>query len=318
MSHVVRIRTGARLHFGLWGINAPKGRRFGGVGMMVAEPGVVLAARPAECDQINADSPDVVARVAHLLRRLRSQRPDIPPVSLQISAAIPSHLGLGSGTQLGLATATAVLKLTGDESFDAAAWAHPLGRGERSSIGVHGFEVGGFLVEAGQLPGDCIGELIGRANLCDDWRIVLIAPPQITGLSGAAERSAFQQLPPMSDAVTTALQRIAIDTWLPAVTAADFAAASTAMWEYGQTAGGYFRAVQGGVFASPRMEQLAVRLRTDGVTGIAQTSWGPTIAVLCCDQQQAEMLRNQLACDAAWQDSSVRITRPLNTGAVVE
>ncbi|MDZ4689568.1 MAG: hypothetical protein SH850_31210 [Planctomycetaceae bacterium] len=313
----MRVRTGARLHFGLWAINAPAGRRFGGVGMMIAEPGVELTARRVERDRIDACSADVAARVAQYLHRLRAIRPDIPPVALYVPVMIASHQGLGSGTQLALATAATVLNVAGEAQFDAAAWAHQLGRAERSSIGVHGFELGGFLIESGQRPGDRIGELIGRAAVCEDWQIALIAPPQTVGLSGAAELSAFQQLPPMSEATTAALCRMAVDDWLPAMARGDFATAARTMWEYGQLAGEYFRAVQGGVFASPRMAQLARQLHTEGVTGIAQTSWGPTIAVLCADHIQADALRAQLAADSAWNDLSVRITRGLNAGAEI-
>ncbi|HUQ71215.1 MAG TPA: hypothetical protein VM165_16930, partial [Planctomycetaceae bacterium] len=311
----MRIRTGARLHFGLWAINVPTGRRFGGVGMMIAEPIIELTAQPAERDWIAGCSEEIASRVALFLRRLRAVRPNVPRVGIGVSAAIASHQGFGSGTQLALATAAVVLRIAGDDSFDAAAWAHQLGRAERSSIGVHGFQSGGFLIESGQRPGDRIGELIGRAEVCEDWRIALIAPPQSAGLSGAAELSAFQQLPPMGAATTAALSRMAVDDWLPAMSRGDSATASRTMWEYGQLAGEYFRAVQGGVFASPRMDQLARQLHTEGVTGIAQTSWGPTIAVLCADHIQADALRDRLAADSAWNDLSVRITQPLNSGA---
>lgn len=317
MTEVVRIRTGARLHFGLWAINAPTGRRCGGVGMMIAEPGVDLAATRTDRDRVDADSIEIATRVGQFLHRLRLSRAELPPIAIRVEAAIGSHQGLGSGTQLGLATAAAVLRLAGEDRFDATAWAHRLGRGERSSIGVHGFEMGGFLVEAGQQPGDRIGERIGRTDVCKDWRIALIAPPQTAGLSGAAEQTAFQQLPPMSEATTTELQRLALEDWLPAMRAADFEAAARTMWNYGQRAGEYFRAVQGGVFASPRMEPLSHELRQAGYTGIAQTSWGPTIAVLCHDADQAESLRQRVLSDPGNEDLSVQITTPLNVGAAI-
>jgi beta-ribofuranosylaminobenzene 5'-phosphate synthase len=317
MTEVVRIRTGARLHFGLWAINAPTGRRCGGVGMMIAEPVIELTAQPAERDWIAGCSEEIASRVALFLRRLRAVRPNVPRVGIGVSAAIASHQGLGSGTQLALATAAAVLNVAGDKSFDAAAWAHQLGRGERSSIGVYGFEAGGFLVEAGQEPGEPIGERIGRTDVCEDWRIALIAPPQTVGLSGAAEQTAFERLPPMSEATTAELHRIAMDQWLPAMTAADLETAARAMWDYGQRAGEYFRAVQGGVFASPRMEALSHELRQAGYAGIAQTSWGPTIAVLCRHADEAESLRQRVLSQPGDQDLSVRITRPLNVGAAI-
>jgi beta-ribofuranosylaminobenzene 5'-phosphate synthase len=316
MSHGVTIRTGARLHFGLWGIHAPTGPQFGGVGMMIAHPGVELTARPAERDEIASPSVEVTGRIERFLQRLRDVRPDLPPVAIEVAAAIDSHQGLGSGTQLGLATATAVFRLAGEWHFAAADWAHRLGRAERSSIGVHGFGGGGFLVEAGQLPDDDIGTLIGRADVDPEWRIVLVAPRQTAGLSGVAELTAFQQLPPMNDSTTTQLSRLAVDEWWPAMEQRDFAMASRTMWDYGQLAGDYFRTVQGGVFASPTMAALSHDLRAMGYDGIAQTSWGPTIAVLCRDAEQAEAVRQRV--ESRDETLSVRITAPLNQGASLE
>ena len=47
-SGVLRVTTGSRLHFGMFSFGRPDVRQFGGIGAMIARPGIRLAVRPAE------------------------------------------------------------------------------------------------------------------------------------------------------------------------------------------------------------------------------------------------------------------------------
>src|SRR5262245_65220993 len=69
------------------------------------------------------------------------------PFHISMETAPEEHTGLGVGTQLGLAVAMAVAIECGHSDWPAAELAVRIGRGERSAIGVHGFERGGLIVE---------------------------------------------------------------------------------------------------------------------------------------------------------------------------
>ena len=129
--------------------------------------------------------------------------------------------------------------------------------------------------------------------------------------------SAFATQPPMSSALTEELCRIVLMDWLPALVEADFARSSSAMYEFGLRIGQFFEPVQGGVFAHPRMARLVEVLRTRGLTGVAQTSWGPTLAVLCADDAEARQLSCDFTPGGDWSDCEFRIVEPLNRGAAV-
>ena len=62
---MLRIRTGSRLHFGLFSLGAAP-RLFGGVGLMIDEPGIQLCATPAR--EWSAEGP-LSARVLEFARR---------------------------------------------------------------------------------------------------------------------------------------------------------------------------------------------------------------------------------------------------------
>ena len=73
----------------------------------------------------------------------------------------------------------------------AAELAVRVGRGERSAIGVHGFDRGGLIVEAGKRPGQGVSPLIEHVTLPREWRVVLFTPPVADRWHGDRERRAF-------------------------------------------------------------------------------------------------------------------------------
>lgn len=289
MCDIVHVQTGARLHFGLLAVAPARGRRFGGMGVMIDQPGFSITLQRAEQDQITG-STTYASRIRDTVQRLHQIWADCPAVEVAVKAEIPPHSGLGSGTQLGLAIAAGLQCLLGHGRSTAAELATQIGRGQRSAIGVYGFDQGGWLIEAGKREGETISPLVAQISGPTVWRWVLITPRETPGLSGSAELQAFRQMDSMPQAITAELCRLLLMECWPALQAGDFTALSEGLWEYGQQVGQFFASVQGGVFADARMSELAHRLRSLGHHGIAQSSWGPTIAVLCRDADQAQHL----------------------------
>jgi beta-ribofuranosylaminobenzene 5'-phosphate synthase len=244
-----------------------------------------------------------------------------PPAcrEMELWSAIPSHQGLGAGTQLGMAVAKALALLAGDDDLELSTLARCVGRGARSAIGIHGFGCGGFLVDAGKERAEAIGRLEARVDVPASWRFLLINPPgAATGLSGSKEAQALSRLPPTSGAMTERLRRLALAEMLPALTSGECDQFGDALFEFGQLVGDYFRPIQGGTYATPTSSELVDWIRREGYRGIAQTSWGPTLAVCCADVSSALLLREKMQNDTRWQQCATRITAPLNTGAKVQ
>jgi len=285
----VHVQTGARLHFGLLAVAPARGRRFGGIGVMLDAPGFRVTLKPADQDRVTGLT-TYTPRIVDTVRKLRQTWPAGAPIEICVTQEIPPHAGLGSGTQLGLAVAAGVQHFWGQRRTSAVELAALIGRGQRSAIGIHGFDHGGWLIEAGQRPGETISPLVAHVTGSPDWRWVLVTPRETTGLSGSAEMQAFRQMDSMPLSTTAELCRLLLMECLPALHAEDFDALSAGLWDYGQHVGQFFSSVQGGIFADARMSALAYELRECGYTGIAQSSWGPTIAVLCRDPEQARHL----------------------------
>lgn len=293
----VRVQTGARLHFGLLPSQTPAGRQFGGIGVMITEPGWTVSVEHAEIDSLETQTaaamanPDGERRAALFLHRYREQRPHAPSaVRLVIESAIPGHQGLGSGTQLGLALAKAFALLEGTDTT-AVELARRVGRGKRSAIGIWGFDAGGFLFDAGKLPEEDIGVLAGRFAVPMAWRFVLVSPRAQAGLSGAEELAAFSALPPMNARTTAQLLDLINSHVLPSLVHEDFTHFADSLFEYGRLVGMHFAAAQGGVFAAPLMMPLADDLSRFGHARPVQTSWGPTCAIPCRTVEEAAQVQ---------------------------
>jgi beta-ribofuranosylaminobenzene 5'-phosphate synthase len=263
------------------------------------------------------------ARALRFIReyRTRASRGNRPPLhcEMELWSAIPAHQGLGSGTQLGMAVATALAMLAEEPDIDPVTLARRVGRGARSAIGIHGFGQGGFLVDAGKEREELIGRLEARVSVPADWRFLLVNPPgRAAGLSGKAESEALGRLPATSREMTDRLRRLALEEMLPALKSTDCDRFADAIFEFGRINGDYFQPVQGGTYSTSEACALVEWIRGHGRRGIAQTSWGPTLAICCPDQSAAETLRDQLHAEPRWQQCPTRIARPLNAGARVQ
>lgn len=315
----VVVQTGARLHCGLFTDSHAPGRQFGGVGMMISPPGFVLRAAVSDRGSISGH-PEWHERLSRTETRARERVESIsrlPPVQWTIDAALPPHAGLGSGTQLGLAAAAALSRLAGEADLPAEELATRAGRGTRSAIGIHGFSHGGFLVEGGKLPGQSVSPLVTRAPVPEAWRFVLIRPRRTAGLSGADELEGFARLPPMSRETTDRMCRLALLDLTPALIEEDFDRFGEALFEFGKLVGQHFAPVQGGVCADAQMRELLPRLRARGIRGIGQSSWGPTVFVLCRSDGEATSIVSDLNTDPACADCALTIASPMNRGATV-
>ncbi|MFK7779300.1 MAG: hypothetical protein QM501_14435 [Gimesia sp.] len=322
MSREVIITTGSRLHWGLLSLAPSSGREFGGIGLMVDEPALILSAKVSsqERDTIVC-SQGCRSKIEAAVECSRQYMPSSARdqyFSLELQSEIPLHCGFGSGTQLSLAVARALSVLSGEQGRSSVELAQRVRRGARSALGIHGFDSGGFLVEGGKCEPDEISPLIVHTEFPEDWKILLITPTDQDGISGSIEADAIQQLGPMPVEVTERLCRLVLLQLLPAVKTQDFAAFSSGLTAFGHTVGEFFRPAQGGIFSHPRMVELEKLLKTKGIQGIAQTSWGPTLSVVCPSTADAEKVSSIIIHDGYEEFCDIRTVSPLNRGTQIQ
>jgi beta-RFAP synthase len=312
MLATVEVRAPSRLHFGMFSFGRTDTRQFGGVGVMVDQPGLLL--RVSRSEQLNASGP-LADRASQVARRVAEHLQIAPSFQIDVLSAPPAHVGLGSGTQLGMSIAAGIYALQGEPTPGVEQLVAASGRAKRSAIGAHGFVHGGLLIESGKLQADELSPLLSHVSLPADWRFVLLTPRGDAGLHGTAEVTAFERLPPVDPAVSAELQRLAVDELLPAANAGNFLRFRDTLEAFNDLAGACFATVQGGHYA-PQAQRVIDDLRAQNVRGYAQTSWGPTVCVVCESPATAEALANHWRVGA--HDVDVLVTTIAQHGATVQ
>jgi beta-RFAP synthase len=297
---MTRVTAPSRLHFGLLhvptGETQPYERRFGGIGLMIDQPGTVVRVRPADAWQFEGPLASRAQLFAH--RLLASLGLPFPPLQVLVERGPEEHAGLGAGTQLGLAVAKAIAVQSGLENLDATDLAVLIDRGERSAIGVHGFDRGGLIVEPGKREDEPLSPLLSCIRLPEDWRVAVFIPNGGAAWHGSREEGAFAGAKPTG--LVESLCDLALRELLPAAAAGDLESFGEAVYEFNRRAGEPFAAAQGGVYSSSEVGGTIARLRGLGVECVGQSSWGPAVFAMVEDADRAAKLLKEMNGVRGW------------------
>ena len=309
------IKAPSRLHFGLLSFGNPNVPAYGGAGVMIDQPMLELKCSPSNAF---AAGGELTERIVHFANAWSNyHQTELPSCLLESIGTRYAHQGLGHGTQLALATATAlnlVAKLPEPSPEELAA---SVGRGRRSAIGTFGFHHGGFIYESGRKPEESFSKLSSQHQFPEEWKFLLIMQPQLAGCHGQAETKAFDNIPPVSEETTNQLNDILTTQLIPALETRDFDAFSQALYRYGHKAGMCYESVQGGAYMSRLNDQIVKSLKAEGIYGIGQSSWGPTIFALCQNSEQASLAQTKLQNQFQEQAFEYCIASPVNHGVVL-
>jgi beta-RFAP synthase len=292
----------ARLHFGMLDPAGVGARRFGGFGVGIEFPRVVVAARPGPGEAVTVTGSQA-DRAQGFARRARAAFGLDGGVEVTVHEAIPPHVGLGSGTKLGLAIARAVAALAGVGPAPEQL-AEASGRGARSSVGSWTFTAPGLVVEAGVAGEGWISPLVARHPMPEQWRCVLALPVGIEGLSGDAEERFFGLLHERA-AGEPRVSRLLLTELLPGLLAGDIAEFGVALTEIQHDVGSIFADRQGGVF-HPHAAPLVDALLSLRVGAVGQSSWGPAVYGIVDGPERAAEVADRLR-DAVGAGTDVRV-----------
>ena len=314
----IEVITGSRLHFGLICGTPQTGWVFGGIGMMLRQPAWRLSMQSVAggADRVAAGD-ETTNRVIEFLGQIRTSLP-LGAVDVAVTQEIPFHTGLGGGTQLALALAAAAELLTGQKpSHDPYRLAQLAQRAERSAVGTVGFRDGGFLIDHGVPDHPRSVRQVMRIPIPEDWRFILVRPTAVQGLCGDREQLFFSRQVQMPEPLVRSLAEQIQQTLEPAIKGRHFDAFAQALENFGSTVGSFYAAEQGDVLAHPAIRRLVDRLRSEGVTGAAQSSWGPGIGIPARSMAHARSIVELIPENLDQSSLTVTIAEPLNSGATL-
>jgi beta-RFAP synthase len=309
----VQVTAAARLHLGFLDLAGDLGRHFGSIGLAVDAFATRVQLREALGFEVLGEERE---RSARLALRIAESLGLGARKQLIVSSAIPAHAGLGSGTQLALAIATAFRKLA-RLPLNTREDARLLDRGARSGVGVALFERGGLAVDAGRGPLTEVPPVVSHVRFPREWRILLILDSRVEGAHGAAEVRAFARLPPFPAEAASEICRRTLMQILPGAAEQDLGAFGDGVARVQEIVGDHFAEAQGGGrFASVAVARVAQRLKALGAHGIGQSSWGPTGFAFATDPDHAEFLA-QRASGECEPGVAIKICKAHDHGAEV-
>ena len=282
----VYVKTPARLHLGLIDLNGDLGRLFGGLGVGIDRPNVILEAQRSERLSVAGERNEQVKTLAKRFLETYGIKAN---ASITVKQAIPEHSGLGSGTQLALAVATALAKLF-DVDASVPELAEAMSRGQRTSIGTTIFGHGGFVVDGGKSTSkNGFPATIFRQPFPRDWSFVVAVPNVNKGLAKSDEATAFNALSPMKAEDTGKVCRLIMMKLLPALVERDIKNFGEALTHIQIVIGDYFAQIQGGTYSSQTATEGIALLQKLGAYGVGQSSWGPAFYGLTQKEKAKEI-----------------------------
>jgi beta-ribofuranosylaminobenzene 5'-phosphate synthase len=284
----ITVTAPARLHMGFIDLSGSLGRKFGSIGIALNEINTRLTLTTSDKRAITGPS---AQRAERCLTQLCQAMSVSDQVSINIEAAIPEHVGLGSGTQMALAIGTALNAYYG-LGMTVRDIAAVMDRGLRSGIGIGVFEHGGLVVDGGRGEKTITPPVLVHLEVPADWRFILVFDSG-QGLHGDQEIAAFEALPSFPQQEAEHLCYQIMMQALPAVAEGDLHLFGQVISQLQIAVGKHFAPAQGGIYASKDVGKAMAWLAKQGAVGIGQTSWGPTGFCAVESPELADVIVNQ-------------------------
>lgn len=316
----IKVVTGSRLHFGLLDLTGRMRHADGGIGLYVSEPSIEVTVERSR--RWTIDAPEALRiRIGSILA-LCCGRTSIPCARLTVTTNAEPHSGFGTGTQLSLAIATALLALKNGPELSLSNIASLVHRGGTSGVGVYCFAKGGFILDGGRLwtgnkpkigPSssfrlNSLPVLLSRYEF-PDWGIVLVRPASDLRVSGVRERELFKALTPIPLREVERLCSHIMLQLLPALIDRDFRSFCQANEEI-RKLGFKRREID---HAGPAVKKCIQTMARSGLQGISMSSWGPLLFGFSPNSKSAEIIADRLRAEVSI--SEVMTTSGRNRGA---
>ena len=316
----VVIETPSRIHLTLTDLTGTSGRVDGGAGITLDEPGILIEAERGNELSVEGENSDQALDAAQAVMA----RFGLGGARLTIREDYKMHVGLGRGTQIGIAAGKALCELY-HKKVSVPEIARTINRGGTSGIGTAAFDMGGFIIDGGHTfgpgkektdfrpssvsSGIRPARVIAHHYFPQDWKILLAIPEVPRGAHGQQEVDIFKRYCPVPPAEVHELCYQILVRMLPSVVEEDldeFGAAINRVQEIG------FKRIEV-MLQHPLVRSLMEEMRAAGAACTGLSSFGPTVFAIT-DTQARDI--ESAAHDAMRPEGGeVMITRARNEGA---
>ena len=282
--HRIVIQTPSRIHMTLTDLSGQAGRVDGGIGITLDEPNILLECEKSDDLEVKGDESERARAAAKAVM----DKFGLGGARLVIRSGYKLHVGLGGGTQLGIAIGKAICQLY-NQPASVRDIAQIINRGGTSGIGTAAFEMGGFIIDGGHSfgPGKqkvdfrpssaSIGvsppPVIARHDFPEGWKILLAVPNLPQGAHGRREVDIFKEYCPVPLEDVQELCYQILVRMVPSILEEnldDFGAAVNRIQELG------FKKVEVAL-SHPMIQEFMQEMRSAGAVCAGLSSFGPTV-----------------------------------------
>ncbi len=311
----VTVTAPAHLHTGNFDMTGDLGRLYGTVGFAVDR---LLEIEVTKTNDVKSED-----EAAYLFASRFVDAFDLAGAEVKVKKSIPKFVGMGYHTTLALSIGSALAKLY-DLKLTTEQIALTMQRGAITSLGVHAFKVGGFIVEGGfrvDQREKMIPPLIFRQPVPSNWLFVIAiaAEPQEKIVKMREnEDHILRNLKLMPKETSDMLSRIVLVKIIPSIIENDLKSFGEGLTAFNSELGKFWNEYQcGRTYCHPVVEE-AIKIILRRSTCACQTSWGPTIYGIVDGKNQAETLTKELKEYLAKNGGGeVFYTKANNVGAVI-
>jgi beta-ribofuranosylaminobenzene 5'-phosphate synthase len=329
----IRITTPCRIHLSLIDENGYTGRVDGGIGLMLDKPNVVFEASNSakefkiEANKYYREAIEVInEKASKVFKTLRISNKNF---HFHLRRYYPTHVGLGSKTQLSLAIANSIAKLKNLE-LSQRALTKLVNRGGTSGIGWRGFQTGGFILDGGHdfgqgeekesfLPSSASIDAnpaltIMRYNIPENWRFVVAIPNVKKGAHSEEEVNIFSKFTPIPKEEVNEVSHQILMKIVPGIIKNDLECFGEGLKRI-QSIG--FKKIEISL-QDPIVKELLKFFAQYGVKAYGMSSFGPTVVGITESDEEAKQLSMEVKKRIKHVGGHFYVCRPNNTGATIE
>ncbi len=290
MNMSIKINSPSRLHLGFIELDKSAPRNFGSIGLTISQFQNVILIKESKKYEIESKNEYVKLKINEIFEKFKKKFV-FKPFKIEVHETTPSHVGLGSGTQLALTIGLLIsefhnLKLSFKDIVKIS------GRGLRSGVGIESFNNGGFIVDCGKGNMTTIPPVFFRTEWPDKWKIILILDNSFKGLSGNDEKKQFEVISKIEPNISMINSQTLLMNIIPSIIENNFTNFCKGIQIIQENMSRVFYNDEK-KFASKGVEKIFNFLNKKKIMGYGQSSWGPSGFVFCENVKK----RNELLID---------------------
>ena len=288
----MKLFSPARIHLGFLELDQTLPRFFGSVGLTVSNFCFEVQISKSKNLNIVTEHKNLKKKTLEIFLKFKKKY-NVNFCKINIKKIIPSHVGLGSGTQFSLTIGYLISKLNNlNISIDEIALF--LNRGNRSGIGVQSFKQGGFTIDIGKKKGtNNLPLKLMNIKWPQDWKIILLFDLKGENIFGENEANKFKDVNKRYRSKFNYNYSTLFLKILPGIMEKDFNSFAEGIQLIQNNMSEVFYK-NSKKFSSKNINHIFDYLRNKKIMGFGQSSWGPTGFVFCENSKKRNQLLNSI------------------------